>query len=128
MLQPHLRGAENVARGMKRHPNPVDLAHLAEWHPLGPITPLAEPLACDAKTAVGDQVITAAPGEVVAVRMRDHSPMHGPPWVDEEIAKIAIQAGLGDAQHAGGLKAEWCNVTRGRFARQARYKPATTGL
>ncbi len=90
MFKPHLRRAEHVARRMQAQPHPVVLDDLAILQSLK-IDVRPETRTQHAFGRRRREVVRAARARVVAVRMRNHRPIHRPPRIDEEIARRAIK-------------------------------------
>jgi hypothetical protein len=90
VLEPHLRGAENVAGRVQRHrhavlDDPLAVADRVE-RDVG-----AEPRAQDALGVAHGEVACAARARVVAVRVGDDGPVDRSPGIDVEAARRAVQ-------------------------------------
>ncbi len=97
MLDAHLGRAQDVSGGMQREGDAVERGGLPEREP-GHLRLGSQTAPKHAEPFVGCQVGAASPGDVVAVGVGDHGPVHGPPGIHEEIAGLAVQAALGEAQ------------------------------
>jgi hypothetical protein len=89
VLEPHLRRAEDVAGGMKAQPHAEVVDRLAVGERLQ--VDIAEARSQHALAGSGGEVVRIAAPRMVAVRVRDHRAIDGPPGIDVEVARRAIQ-------------------------------------
>ncbi len=90
---------EDVASGVQRHPDTVDAARFAERHAFHTILPLPQAFTRNPHTTLGHEIMTTAPREMIAVRMRDNRARDGTPWIDMKITGVTVEAGFGDTKH-----------------------------
>ena len=90
VLEPHLRRAEHVARGMQRdaHPEVVDALSIAQRLQID----LAEAGPQHALARCGCEVVRVACARMVGMGVRDHRARDWSPRVDVEVAGRAVEA------------------------------------
>ena len=97
MLQADLGRAEDVAGGMERDADAVDVERLGVAEPAH-LASGSRRSRQDPETFSGSEVGSTAPGDVVAVRVGDDRAVGRRPGVDVEVAGLAIDPAIGQPE------------------------------